>query len=242
MLLVALGVGFLTGKQAALRPWLLRALPLWLVTAAWVAQPDGPLPADTGAALGGIVGYYLAQGFAQLFGPWGVRIFLTVFLLVAVIAVSRPWLGWVPGFAGRAGIALAALGRGLRALGAGPLAAVGRGLAWLVRQPAALLADRPRRRPEADEAEDLDDHRAAAEGETNGGAPAARRPRTVHDESLPGPAPVAAPPPVEVRELPGAAGEFVGDEDPDAAAAASPVRRKPKRRAAGPVDCRACSC
>ncbi len=236
VLLVALGVGFLSGRQAALRPWALRALPLWLVTTAFVAQPDGLLPADTGAALGGIVGYYLAQGFAQLFGTVGMRIFLGVFLLVAVIAVSRPWLGWVPGFAERVGTAPAALGRGLRVLAVGPLADLGRGLAWLVRQPAALLANRLRRQPDEGEDDDQVDERDAP-GEAEAGlATAARRPRTVHDESRPEPAPAIAPQAVEVRELAGAAGEFVGDEDPDAAPAAAPVRRKPKRRAVGPAE------
>ncbi len=52
-----------------------------------------------------------------------------------------------------------------------------------------------------------------------------------HDEA---PAPPVEP--VAVRELPGAAGAFVGDEDPDAPAPAPRPRPKPKRRPAGPVD------
>ncbi|MBE0564469.1 MAG: hypothetical protein IH621_00805, partial [Krumholzibacteria bacterium] len=110
LLLVALGLGFLAGRPAVVRPWLLRALPLWLVTGAFLAQPRGLLPEPAGAALGGIVGFTLAQGFAQLFGLTGMRIFLGVFLLVAVIAVLRPWLGWLPGFVAGLGRALAAAG------------------------------------------------------------------------------------------------------------------------------------
>ena len=41
---------------------------------------------------------------------------------------------------------------------------------------------------------------------------------------------------MEVRELAGAAGEFTGDDDPDALPVAAPPRRKPKRRASGPAE------
>jgi len=61
-----LGFGFLTGQHASLRPWLLRALPAWLITSAWIAQPGGPASAEAGVKLGGLVGYYLASGFHKI--------------------------------------------------------------------------------------------------------------------------------------------------------------------------------
>ncbi|MFN2370018.1 MAG: DNA translocase FtsK, partial [Candidatus Krumholzibacteriia bacterium] len=196
-----------------------------------------------------IVGYTLAQGFRQLFGLVGMRIFLGVFLLVAVIAVLRPWLGWLPAFAAGAGRLLGGVGRVLWAVVRGPLAAAGRALAALGRLPGVLAERRTERRQAAQERAAQEraaraEHAAApADGRPETAADAAaRRARVVHEapesSAADGGAPPAAPPvpdPVDVHALPGAAGLYAGDEDPDAEPSAVAPRRKPRRRATGPV-------
>lgn len=98
-----LAFGFVTGKRTVLRPWLMRVLPLWIVTSAWIAQPQGFMPQGQEARWGGLVGSYLAQGFRELFGLAGCRIFLSLFLLVALVLVLKPWLSWLPGLLSRLG-------------------------------------------------------------------------------------------------------------------------------------------
>ncbi len=227
LVLAVLALGLLTGRQAVLRPWLLRALPVWLVTAAWIAQPGGPLTADAGVRWGGAVGYYLASGFHSLFGMWGGRIFLTLFLLVTVILVGKPWLGWLPGFLARLGGGLAWLGAGIRDVIVWPLQAVAALAVSLREQLQARKATRAERREQA-----------AAAPENNAppsGEPATTvqpvRERVVHTEPVKEPeVPAPAVETQEALDLPGAAGEFSGDE-----AAVPPVNRpkpklKPKRK------------
>jgi len=234
LLLAALAVGFLLDRRRWLARWSLRAAPFWLVTSAWLAQPGGPLETASGARIGGFVGVYLARGFHGLFGLWGGRIFLTLFLLIAIIVLGKPWLGWVPG----------RLAQGLRGLGS-VAASLGRGLAWpfvaladLFRDLGARLVDWRENRKQASKVQDPDpDTRTGSE--PSGDPQAVRRERRVHNESLedeePEPIedlPAAAPP--EERALPGAAGEFMGDRgDADGAERTPPKIRKRKR--SGPV-------
>ena len=87
------GARLLLRGQSPLLPLGGRLLPLWLASAAWLAQPAGPLAADEAARWGGAAGWYLASGFHTLFGRWGGLIFLTFFVLSALLLVARPWLG-----------------------------------------------------------------------------------------------------------------------------------------------------
>jgi S-DNA-T family DNA segregation ATPase FtsK/SpoIIIE len=235
LVMIIIGVRLVAGTSALPLRWVVRAAPLWLVTAAFLAQP-GMLPEQTGRALGGVVGFALAEGFRSLFGLGGMRIFLGVFLLAAVIFVLRPWLGWLPGVLGRLlgglGPAASAVGRALLL----PVTLLGRGLVALKEFVAELLAWRPAPRSH-DVAEDIEAETAEAPAEpaTATTAAQARRERVVHNEPEVEATPAPPPPePVEVRELPGAAGEFAGDEDELAERPATP-RPKPKRKARGPM-------
>ncbi|MCB1183020.1 DNA translocase FtsK 4TM domain-containing protein, partial [bacterium] len=122
LVVAVLGLGYLTGAQARLRPVLLRALPLWLVSAAWLAQPDGPLPGETAIRFGGVAGFGLARAFHGLFGLWGGRIFLTLALLVTLILIFKRWLRWLPGLLGGVGAGLAWLAAGVRDVVTWPVA------------------------------------------------------------------------------------------------------------------------
>jgi len=93
--LAATGVAFIVGFPRALRPWVLRAIPLWLVTTSWLAQSGLGLSLETRTRLGGGVGYYVALGFERLFGSAGSLIFLTLLLVLALVFVFKPWLGWL---------------------------------------------------------------------------------------------------------------------------------------------------
>ena len=86
------GLGLWWRRTSWLRPWLLRLVPLWVLSTAWLAQPQGVLEEPHNARFAGVVGFYLARGFFALFGLWGGRIFLTLFLLAAVGLLSRSWL------------------------------------------------------------------------------------------------------------------------------------------------------
>jgi DNA segregation ATPase FtsK/SpoIIIE-like protein len=86
------GLALLARRRGAARLLLQRAVPAWLATTSWIAQPHGPLPAEIGAAWGGIAGIWLGRGFHFLFGLWGGRIFLTFFLLLSLGLITRPWL------------------------------------------------------------------------------------------------------------------------------------------------------
>jgi S-DNA-T family DNA segregation ATPase FtsK/SpoIIIE len=251
VILAVLGLGYLTRKNQILKPWLLRAIPLWIASAAWIAQPGGPFSTETGARYGGIVGYFVAQGFHKLFGLWGAHIFLTVFLLAVILIVFRPWLGWIPGLADGFGSFLVQLGRGLAALVAWPVRGMGRGLAALSRLP-GILADRVRehrsRRRDVAEAAMATRRQASAEGPAAAEAASPGEPRRRHhlpepaaDEETPAEVPpVPAEPPAEELVLPGASGEFMGEgEAPlaveDQGETASRPRLKKKKRKSGPV-------
>jgi len=215
--LFVLGLGELTGRKRSIHLWLLRALPFWVVSTAWIAQPGGPLDETVGIRLGGVVGYFLSRGFHSLFGLWGGRIFLGVFLLVAIIVLLRPWFGSV-------GAVLAAGGRALLAVGGGLLAIVRlpvRGVSALVRR----WRDRPRR---SDPAPVPAHESATAATVTTATQFDPVRDREIHQEDLPEPPPSV---PVEEVHLPGAAAAEV---DPTTVPASRP-RRKRQKKAGGPV-------
>jgi len=93
LMLVGEGIGLVTRQRGFATPVAKRLVPLWLASAAWLAQPEGFLAPTTAASLGGICGIWLGRGFHFLFGTWGGRIFLTFLLLVSLVLVFRPWLG-----------------------------------------------------------------------------------------------------------------------------------------------------
>ncbi|HPF71835.1 MAG TPA: DNA translocase FtsK, partial [Candidatus Krumholzibacteria bacterium] len=235
--LVAFGLGFIAGRPRFPAPWLLRALPLWLVTASFLAQP-GFLAHPNGLILGGAVGYWLAVGFQHLVGTGGMRLFLGVFMLVAVIVVLRPWLGWLPGVLERLGEAMGPVGPAIGRILAWPVRRLGAALAALWQALVGLASWRPAPRAERDE-DERDDADDDGDLRDEAAVPAAvrRRERVVHQEPANDtPAPAPAVDPVEIHELPGAAGAFHGDEElPDDDEAPRTAPRRKVRKAAGPV-------
>ena len=231
LLLAALGIGFLFGRQRNLRPWILRALPLWLVTSAWIAQPAGPFADETGVRLGGIVGLFVGRGFHALFGLWGGRIFLTLFLIVAVILVLKPWLGGLAGIVSGLGRALGIISRGLLDIVSWPLAAVAGLGRWLAGLASRLFRGGGEEAAIVDTAVSEED-----EWEGEAASPGIRE-RTLHQAPEPEPKPVDNLPRQipEERVLPGATGEFAGDGPESGQSIPRPKpRRKPKKKA-GPV-------
>jgi S-DNA-T family DNA segregation ATPase FtsK/SpoIIIE len=244
--LAVLGTGFLTGKNAVLKPWLLRAIPLWVATTAWIAQPEGPFGAEAGARYGGIVGYFVAQGFSLLFGVWGTHIFLSVILLAIILVVFRPWLGWVPGLADGFGSFLKESGKGLAWLVSRPFLWTWQGLSalgdlpsrWAEARRQKAAARQQKREQSAAAEQSMARPRPASGG---GQAPVEntpRPPRRMHD--MPEPEVASAPQPVtEGVVLAGASGEFMGDGDAPVASEddgrVGEARLKKKRKKSGPV-------
>jgi S-DNA-T family DNA segregation ATPase FtsK/SpoIIIE len=231
-LLAIAGIGFLVGRQHNLRPWVLRAVPFWLVTSAWIAQPGGPLAEEAGIRWGGIAGVFLARGFHALFGLWGGRIFLTLFLVVAVILVLKPWLGGFTSVMSGLGRWIVILFQGLLDVLSWPLialAGMGRWLATQIAQPFR------RGQVESDASvsvTDGDDDNWKEEA-----SPGVAKERTLHQapepETQPGDdSPEEIP---EERLLPGATGEFMGDGSESGERA--PKRKPPKKvkKKSGPV-------
>ncbi len=237
VLLAVLGFGFLSGSQATLRPWLLRAIPFWLVTSAWIAQPEGPANAEAGVRLGGLIGFYLAAGFHSLFGLWGGRIFLTLFLMVAVILIFKPWLSWLPGFLGRFLGVFGWLGAGVRDVLVWPFMALGDFLADLRDKNVGRAEKRSRRKAEIQVTPVVDN------ADESDGAADRTRERVVHiapenETPVANPEPVAVAETPEHLDLPGAAGEFVGDDGRQGLAGQKPAAPKPKpkpRKKKGPI-------
>ncbi len=233
LLVVSSGLGLLVGRTGFLKPLSLRLLPLWLATSAWLAQPDSFVDAATGAKLGGITGYYFSRGFHGLFGLWGGRIFLTVFLLAVLGILFKRWLTWIPVFLGT--LAYSAGNFGARALDvlSWPFRKLGSLTRSLVSAVARLLAllkglgqSSNRRATEAPAGTG-----ATFEDEHN---------RQVHAEPV---AVQEAPLPEDVAEIPpefvddevlaGADGNSTGDnyfapDEPSTAVRRKPPRRKPK--------------
>ncbi len=137
-LIVVFGIGQLTGRRTFLKHLVLRILPLWLASTAWIAQPEGLLSRTAGARFGGIAGFALARGFHGLFGLWGARIFLTVILLAVLGFFFKRWLSWVPAALGFLGAGSVAWGRRLCGAIAWPFMKVGSGLRTLAALPVRL--------------------------------------------------------------------------------------------------------
>ena len=231
LLLAVVGIGFLAGRQRNLSPWVLRTVPFWLVTSAWIAQPGGVFTEETGTRLGGIVGVFLARGFHALFGLWGGRIFLTLFLLVAAILVLKPWLGGLTGAVSGLGRGLGIISRGLLDIVSWPVAVIaglGRWLAGLVARPLGARGDDPAVFAVANSEED--------DGEADGTTPGTKE-RILHQapNSVSQPGENLPKEILEERVLPGAAGEFAGE---GLVSGDVPPRSKPRkkpRKKVGPI-------
>jgi hypothetical protein len=131
------GLAFLFNRGWVVGGWLVRLLPLWIVTTAWLAQPAGPLAPAEAARWGGAPGFWIARGMHALVGLWGGRIFLTLALIVVLVLVLRRWLGWTAPLLGLAvgavrglvegvGAVLRLGGRSLRAVVGGMVGGVAR--------------------------------------------------------------------------------------------------------------------
>ncbi|PID81857.1 cell division protein FtsK [bacterium DOLZORAL124_64_63] len=251
----AVGLGFLFQCPTLVRSWTLRALPLWLATVSWIAQPGWLFGDEMGARLGGMVGFYIARGFHALFGPGGSPLFLTLILLVTLFLIFRRWLGWVgPAFRGL-GRALAAVGLILAEVVGAPLRMLGEGFGRL---PGSLAAWRQKRaHKRAVRQEERNARRRAAETVGTAGSvltaeeEATREPRRHHTPPTPDESrqatdsetgPEGAPAPAEnpeEYELAGATGEYMGEGDaplPSGETESAPPRKKKKvKRARGPI-------
>ncbi len=231
-MVAAAGIGFLVGGQHKLRPWVLRAIPFWLITSAWLAQPGGPFDPETGARLGGVAGVFLARAFHAPFGLWGGRIFLTFFLLVAGILIFKPWLGGLGGLFSGVGRWLGAFFQGLGDVVSWPVAAVaglGRWLAGVFTAPFKRDQDEDEASFEvADADEEYWDEAPPESGS---------RDRRVHQEPEPESAPESFEPEEipEERILPGAAGDFVGDGSVPPGGKPKRKRLKKVKKNSGPV-------
>jgi S-DNA-T family DNA segregation ATPase FtsK/SpoIIIE len=240
------GFGFLTGHQTTLRPWILRAIPAWLITSAWIAQPGGPASSEAGVRLGGLVGFYLASGFHSMFGLWGGRIFLSLFLLVGLIVVARPWLHWLPG-------SLQGVGAGMRWLAAG----VRDVLLWPFLTIAELVAEwranaaerRPEVRGDTEAESEPRENAAAVSSQPDQKTEQAVRERVVHNMPIEDPVKVVESAPIDedlLSEqdgdeliLPGAAGEFVGEGAEPEMETQGHLKPKPKAKPKikkGPIE------
>ncbi len=167
----------LASGRPAPHPALKRSAGMWLASAAWLAQPSGPLPPEAAAVWGGAAGYGLGAGAAALLGLWGARIILSGLMLTALA-----WGTWpVASPLVRALAPLArltrAIARGLWLGAAWSGRSLARAAAWLGGAAAALSG---RLRREGDERTRRAAPAAAAAGRARGGRrvhlPAARAP------------------------------------------------------------------
>ncbi len=244
LFLAATGVAYLLGRPAIIRPWILRAIPLWLVTTSWLAQSGLGLALETRTRLGGAVGYYVALGFERLFGVLGSIIFLSLLLLLAVVFIFKPWLGWLLPLVASVGQALI---QGLRGLGQLML--------WPVHAIQDVMEDLGQRLEErksnrAQEKAQRDEQRAEAEEQKHASADSTieeeqtKLPRRHH--SAPAPdvvaeaAPVESEPVTDELVLAGASGEFMGDgEAPgpsgESDQASAVTKKKKPKKIKGPI-------
>ena len=126
--LVVRGVALLARGAAPILPWPDRVLPLAAASAVWFAQPlTYWFSTGESAMLGGAPAFYLARGVHALVGG-GCIIFLSFFLLTALVLIFRPWLGPV----------VTALGAAFEQLVRG-LGLMGRGVVYLLALPWKLV-------------------------------------------------------------------------------------------------------
>ncbi len=141
LLLLSEGVGLLVNRRGLATTFGRSLVPLWLASAAWLAQPDGLLAPVDAASWGGLCGVWLGRGFRFLFGLWGGRIFLTFLLLTTLVLALRPWLQPVGAYLSPLGRASAKLGWTFLAIGRGFIAGLGAGLRTLLAWPARLARE-----------------------------------------------------------------------------------------------------
>ncbi|MBK8166045.1 MAG: DNA translocase FtsK [bacterium] len=175
LVLLAFGVGSLSGHSYRVRGWLWRALPLWLVTTMWLGQREWPLGMPGAVQWGGATGFHLASLFHRAFGEGGGRIFLTTALVIAALALAGRRLAVLGRLGGPLGRAALALGR---ACGGGTRSLAG-GLATAAQ---AAWAARPRRVAAGDGAVVTSEAADAAEP---GAASTPSRERVVHHAPAP---------------------------------------------------------
>lgn len=125
--LLMLGIGSLAQRIERPRGWILRAIPIWLVTATWMGQPDWPLGMPGAAEWGGGAGYGLGRFFQDLVGAGGSHIFLTAAMVIVAGALAGRRLAVLAKLGGPLGRLAAATGRGL----GGMFGAIGSALAAL---------------------------------------------------------------------------------------------------------------
>lgn len=250
LVLGATGVGFLLKRPTLVAPWTLKALPLWLASVSWVAQPDWFFGEQTAARLGGLVGFSLARGFHTLFGSAGSPLFLSLILLVTIALVFRLQLGWLGplfmsifrslGLAGRAVVGLSIL----------PFRFLGDAVAnleeRLAQRKEARAHKKEKRQEEAARREKVPAPGADMEAEDDSGQTRSKEPRRHH----------VPPRPEEIQdetggvdrdpedfpeqlELAGATGEFMGEgEAPQPSGETNtigPKKMKKVRKVHGPV-------
>jgi len=192
---------------------MLRVVPMWLVTVAWLGQPGWPWGDAEGARLAGAAGAWLGRGVHALVGLWGGRLFLGLALAVVLILVARPillpiWRWLAPG--------LGAVGRGLLALLAsfgGAFQSAGKGLIGAVQR-------RPRKQPKASRRKSKNGHKSAAPANaepefdeelwTDDESEAAREPRAIHWPEEPEPSDPEEPQPVDKNQLVADAPAYTG--------------------------------
>jgi len=243
VVLALIALGFIFKQPQFAGRLLLRAVPLWLATTAWFAQAGGPLSVDDAPRYGGIVGFYVARGFHGLFGLGGGRIFLSLFLLVVLIILLRPWLGWVPGLLHKTGNGFGGLTSFFSRTfsGAGPFfEAMWTSLGGFFAGLSFKKSDEQAYENSAEEAEipvtESKPQTASVKVE--------RPPRKIHfDEPASDPEPVAEQAigeDVEQLSLSGAVGEFHGDREGESdfeppSGVESKPRKKAKKKRKGPI-------
>ncbi len=248
----AAGLTFLIGRPGILRPWILRALPLWVVTSSWLAQPGVSFLKDHGARLGGAVGFYVAKGFESLFGTIGSLIFLSLLLVVTLVFAFKPWLGWLIPVLGNLGRGLMAAGLGLVKVLVWPMAALYHfaqdgledlGL-WIENRKASRAEDKINRQKDREQQELVRQSSSEDQPAADHDDELTREPRRHHSTPV-----IYAPvvpaetnPGLDTEELvlAGASGEYMGEgEAPlpsgESETAPSVRKRKKPRKARGPI-------
>jgi DNA segregation ATPase FtsK/SpoIIIE-like protein len=178
--LLLLGIGSLAQRIERPRGWILRTIPIWLVTATWMGQPDWPLGMPGAAEWGGGAGYGLGRLFQDLVGAGGSHIFLTAAMVIVAGALAGRRLAVLARLGGPLGRLAAVTGRSITAM----FAAIGSALAAMWAHVLDALAGRRERAADAkatDRAQRPDDAAipAVAQATTRG------RERVVHDAPLP---------------------------------------------------------
>ncbi len=249
----AAGLTFLFGRPWVMRQWILRALPLWVVTSSWLAQPEINLFEHSGARLGGAVGYYVAQGFASLFGSIGSLIFLTLLLVVTLVFAFKPWLGWLIPVLGNVGRGLMAFGQIMGKALVWPITSLSGFLQeafedlglWIEDRKASRAENKIQRQKEREQKDLEQGSTAFAEpNNDNRDDDKSKEPRRHHTPPVTDPVtkPVAAAPNQNTEELilAGASGEYMGEGEaplPSGESEQAPTARKKKkpRKARGPI-------